>query len=335
MRFTIIALTILGFVMVPVRSGSAQEPDYSINTAFVFDEPDTLDPHVANEPDELEVLSLLCEGLINFEGDDMIPIPQLATSWEVSEDGISLVFTLRDDAYFPIIDRPMTADDVAYSFNRLIEFEATPMAAGLGEIVTEISVLDDTTLLIELAYPIALSSLGLPGVYIVPREAEEMGYDLSENPLCVGSYMLDTWEHGEAVTIMRNDDYYGVAPPFDAIRFRVIPDTDAQFELFAEGTLHIMYVNEEDLWRVEQDPYLSEQLRSADSFGDFIANLEEQGVMLTNSEISVLSSTEISMLDSVYPEVRHYLIASEIELDMQQPAADDSWWLFCIFVRWC
>ena len=90
-----------------------------INIAREMDS-NNYDPHKSTALAAAEILFMLGDTLVSIEPDMQTLAPGLATSWEVSEDGLTYTFKLRDDVKF-CDGRAMTAEDVVYSFNRWLD----------------------------------------------------------------------------------------------------------------------------------------------------------------------------------------------------------------------
>src|SRR5262249_60444304 len=97
----------------------------SVTMAFIEAEPAKLDPQTADALDDFQVLWNVCEGMVGYDSKTLAPTPALATSWDISSDGLTYTFHLRSGVKFQN-GRAMAADDVLYTFNRL----ASPDIAG-------------------------------------------------------------------------------------------------------------------------------------------------------------------------------------------------------------
>src|SRR6476646_2330936 len=126
----------------------------------------TSDPHIAYETETWPMASLFYVGLVKLK-DPGTPIPALAESWTISDDGTTYTFKLRPDAKFSN-GRDLTAEDVKYSFERLLNpATAAPTSFMFDSIVgtkefqdgtaTEVSgikIIDDHTIEFKTATPV-------------------------------------------------------------------------------------------------------------------------------------------------------------------------------------
>ncbi|MCK5828531.1 peptide ABC transporter substrate-binding protein, partial [Candidatus Bipolaricaulota bacterium] len=84
-------------------------------------EPPSLDPNIATDTTSIQVIQALFLGLTDFDDATMAVVPELATSWENSEDGLKWTFHLRDDVIWTRTGRKVTAHDVVYSVKRTLD----------------------------------------------------------------------------------------------------------------------------------------------------------------------------------------------------------------------
>ena len=154
----------LALQAVPAQAGADEKVTL---TVAMLNEADSLNPFVGIEATSFELWALTYDFLTTYALDDLSPEPALATSWETSEDGLTWTFDVRDDAVFSD-GEPLTADDIAYTFNRVLDGgpEAATWGSYLGQ-VTSVTAPDETTLVLELKKP--NSSLPLLPIPIVPE----------------------------------------------------------------------------------------------------------------------------------------------------------------------
>src|SRR5215212_3825716 len=96
-RSILFAMMLLA-VLLPV--GVYAQDDTTVTAAFLENEPHTLDPMAALDSDEFQVLYNVCEGLVKYDPTTLAPVPGLAESWDISEDGTVYTFHLRDGVTF-------------------------------------------------------------------------------------------------------------------------------------------------------------------------------------------------------------------------------------------
>lgn len=134
---------------------------------------------------------------MDFEND-------LATDYKVSEDGLIWTFTIRNDVKFTD-GEPLTARDVAFTFNTALQTENSEADLGM---LRRVEAADDTTVVFYLSRPYNafLYTLAVSG--IVPEHCyDPVSY--GENPIGSGRYMMTQWDRGQQVIFEANPDYYG------------------------------------------------------------------------------------------------------------------------------
>ncbi|MQX36339.1 ABC transporter substrate-binding protein [Roseospira navarrensis] len=207
-------------------------------TVTYKDDVSTLDPAIGYDWQNWSMIKSLFDGLMDYEPGTTDLVTDLAESFEVSEDGTVYTFKLREGVTFHN-GREMTAADVKYSLDRVVNPETQSPGAGFFDSIegfeaansgeadglSGIEVVDDDTVRFHLSRPDApfLHKLALNFAHVVPREAvEEYGADFGKNPVGTGAFMLDEWTLGQRVVFARNPDYYheGI-PRLDRIVFEV------------------------------------------------------------------------------------------------------------------
>ena len=171
---------------------------------------------------------------------DANPIPGLAASYEMSEDGLEYVFHLREGVTFHNGD-PLTAEDVKFSFDRLREPESGYSYGSQVETIEEVEVVDPLTVRFKLSQRTGpfLIYMAFPGSSIVPKKLVESGHDLNAQPVGSGPFKFVSYQPRSAIKFARNDDYYEEGKPyFDAMEYRIISDITALSNAVMSGVVN-------------------------------------------------------------------------------------------------
>ncbi len=218
-------------------------------------EPESLDPHVASTVQAHIVLHDLFEGLLKFRPDGSVKAG-VAHSWEVSDDGLTYRFRLREDARWSNGD-PVTADDFVAGFRRLVDpatastyadtlkpvVNATAITAGqqpVSALGVEANGPYELTISLESATPYFLSLLALPQTSPVNRGAL---VDPAEKPVSNGAYRLHDWSLGSFIEIHRNEHYWdNAATSIDVVRHHVTAEPSSELFRYLAGELDITHV---------------------------------------------------------------------------------------------
>ncbi|MDZ4766126.1 MAG: ABC transporter substrate-binding protein [Chloroflexota bacterium] len=296
--FRVLAITSL---LLSAFTVAAQDAT-SVTVAFAESQPTTLDPHAARTNDDFLVMRNVCEGLTNYDAVTLQPIPTLAESWSISDDGLVYTFTLRAGVTFTD-GSTLDAADVKYSFDRLSDpnlgtsytaglvlrdvagwAEARPPApAAVGEgtptpapvvpagAISGVEVIDAQTVQVTLTRPITsfLTRLTLPGGVIIAEGSAEGADFTTTGPVCTGPYSVTSWAQNDQVTLQANPTYWGGAPEVQTATIRVIPEASSQVIEFEAGSLDISVAPEADLPRIREDATLNAQLFSVPTLSNY------------------------------------------------------------------
>jgi peptide/nickel transport system substrate-binding protein len=194
------------------------------------------------------------DSLVTFPDGDTTSIePNLATSWEVSDDATVYTFTLRDDVTFANGD-PLTADDVVFSFNRLKNVQDNP--SFLADPIASVVALDDLTVEITLVEPRPSFLVEIINTAFSIANDDEViaagGTDaadaadtdgaqefLDQNSVGTGPYILESWTPQEETVIVRNPNYWGEQPYFDRVIIVNIPEAATQKVALEAGDIDL------------------------------------------------------------------------------------------------
>lgn len=237
----------------------AETPADTLVIADVIDDVISLDPHEVSEVGAVLVTTQVYQNLVRVNIDDATDIqPQLASSWEISEDGLTYTFEMAEGATFSS-GNPVTAEDAAYSLQRAVkmnsrsafiitQFGFTPENAEERIRVTEDGKLAIT---IDTAYSpsfflVVLSAYVAAIVEKAPLVENEVDGDfgnawLKTGVQSVGSgpFEMAQWDPAVAIVMERNDNYWGDAPAMERIVIRHVAESATQRLLLEQGDIDI------------------------------------------------------------------------------------------------
>lgn len=200
-------------------------------------EASTLLPILASDSASFSVASLIYNGLVKYDKDLKI-VGDLAASYQVSPDGLTITFKLRRNVHWHD-GAPFTARDVLYTY-RVIINPKTPTAYSEDfKQVASVTAPDPFTVVVRYAKPYA-PALASWGVTILPAHLLE-GRDITKSPLArqpigTGPFRFKEWVAGQKIVLEANKDYFEGRPYLDRYVFRLIPDTSTMYmELKAGG----------------------------------------------------------------------------------------------------
>jgi len=226
-------------------SAAAEAPAYNpdaILYIYSTDDPTHLDPAICSDGQSTVVTGLIYSALIGYNHDGSI-YPDVAESWDVSEDGLTYTFHLREGVKFHD-GTPVDADAVAWNYNRVVPENATPemtYSTLLYGNVGSFQVIDPLTFEVTLKQKDSTfltlagsSSLSCGLVSPTAYEADPEGFD--RNPVGCGPYKFSELKSGQYVSVVRYDEYHGGQVQNGGVVIRIIPEgTTAVSELMAGG----------------------------------------------------------------------------------------------------
>lgn len=224
----------------------------------------TLDPAKVTDNESSKVTANIFEGLVRYKEITTEVEPDLAVSWEISEDGKEWIFHLRKGVKFHD-GTPFNAGAVVFSFLRQIDpghpfFQKNSSYAGfIFNYVKSVEALDEYIVRICLEKPYApfLYNLAMNSAspVISPTAVKKWGNDFEKHPVGTGPFKFEEWIPNDRIILTANPDYRD--PPFlDKLVFRAIPNATARFKEFQAGRIHVMDgIKPADAAKIKQLPY--------------------------------------------------------------------------------
>ena len=207
--------------------------------------PRGLDPALIDDGESSKPICQMYEGLLKYGDNNTEVEPCLAESWEVSEDGLTYTFKLRQGVKFHD-GTDFNAEAVKYNVDRQTVNKTEDMLYAdfvFGD-VAACNVIDDYTVEIVLnkvSTPFLNNlamSLGAP--MVSPTACEANNNNLNEAPCGTGPYKFVRWDKNEAVVMERNEDYWGEKGVAKQIVFKTITDNSARVVALTNGEVDII-----------------------------------------------------------------------------------------------
>ena len=208
-------------------------------------DPRGLDPAIVDDGESSKPIVQMYEGLLKFGDSNTEVEPCLAESWDVSEDGLTYTFHLRQGVKFHD-GTDFNAEAVKFNVDRQTINKTENMNYGdfvYGD-VAECNVVDEYTVefkLTKASTPFLNNlamSLGAP--IVSPTACEQYDNNLNEHPCGTGPYKFVRWDKDEAVVMERNEDYWGEPGVAKNIVFRTITDNSARVVALTNGEVDII-----------------------------------------------------------------------------------------------
>lgn len=272
----------LGASAAALISGAAAAQQTDITVALQL-EPPHMDPTSAAAGAIDSVLySNVFEGLTRFMGDGSV-VPGLASSWEISDDGLTYTFTLHDGVKFHD-GTTMDAEDVKFSLDRIGAEDSANAQKALYTAISEVNVVDPLTVEIKLSEPNGnmLFNLAWGDAVIVAPESIE---NIKQAPIGTGAFKFDSWTQGDKVELSKNPDYWGTPAKLENVTFKFISDPTAAFAAMMAEDVDVFsqFPAPENLPQFEADP----------RFQVLIGSTEGETILAMNNKQSPFDNVKV------------------------------------------
>ena len=243
-------------------------------------EPDNLDPNRSSFSTEGAVIRQVFEPLLTFDK-DLKPVPAAASGYDVSQDGRTYTFHLKQGAKWSD-DQPVTAKDFAYSYKRILDpniaAEYASFFADAGIVGAAdynggkgsadnvgIKAVDDNTLEIQVESPVGYFP-NLVALWVVPPLREDIiqkaGDAWAQDPSTYignGPFKMSEWVHQDHITLVPNPNYSGTAPKLQKVTFLMVTNGEADYAAYRNNERDWTLVPDADVQAVRGDSELSKQ----------------------------------------------------------------------------
>ncbi len=247
-------------------------------------EPRALDPQAVTAVNDFRILMNLYDGLVRYADGTLEVEPALAEDWDISDDGLTYTFHLREGVSFHD-GSAFDAEAVKFTFDRMLDDEHPHHDTGpfplafYFDAIDQVTVIDELTVEFTLEEPYApfLSNLAYPtGLIVSPAAVEEHGADFGRNPSGTGAFRFEEWRSNEAVIVERNADYWDGAPALEAVVFRPITDANTRVsEMLAGGIDLMVEVPPDNVADFAEDPMFEVHEQSGPHVWFLILNAKE------------------------------------------------------------
>ena len=237
-------------------NGNAASNEEAGREDGVFDvniasEPESIDPALNSAVDGAIMISHLFESLIRWDDDgngNAILKPGIAESWDVSDDGLTWTFHLRDAKWSD--GKPVVAEDFVYSWNRLVNPDTgadyeymLDMVKGYEDKKLDISAPDEKTFVVNLSVkcPYFEEICAFPAVMPVRKDAVEGSENWTNSAdtlISNGPYVLKEWKHNQVIEMEKNPEYYDAdSVKAEKLAFHLQDDKNEIYASYRSGDL--------------------------------------------------------------------------------------------------
>jgi peptide/nickel transport system substrate-binding protein len=211
--------------------------------------PQTFDPTQSSQIATMYAWQLVYNGLVLVDGKGVVQ-PDLATAWTMSADRKTYDFTLRPGGKFSD-GSPVTADDVVFSFQRLLS-DGLPYAKARFANVGAVTKVDDMHVRFALTKPDAGFLLNLGGPFLIGSGILSKNWLASHNPktdvMGAGPFKVVSYSPNSELILQRNDNYWNTAaaPKYQRLDIKYMPDQSAQVAALQSGQVDLVFPSAEN-----------------------------------------------------------------------------------------
>lgn len=215
------------------NSGQEQQTGGTVRVAIAT-EPDNLDPYLSAATDTYSMMDNVYDGLLEVNPDGSLR-PAIAESYDISEDGLTYTFRLRQNVVFHD-GSPLTSEDVRASYARLAGLNGAEALSSKFSSVESIETPDDHTVVIHLSENDA-AFLAANTEEILPSDYENH----SEKPIGAGPYQFVEYVPGQELVLEKFESFYDKAhfPSIDRVEFKFITDSNAAVLALQAGDIDL------------------------------------------------------------------------------------------------
>jgi peptide/nickel transport system substrate-binding protein len=199
------------------------------------------DPVMGTEQTQWVIAYAIFDTLVEITPDEDI-IPKLATSWDVSDDGLEYTLQIQEGVLFHD-GSPLTAEDVRYSLERILDPEIGSPRRTLFNKLGSVTAPDEHTVVLQLSAPwtAIMAALSHPTASIVPSGAADSG-DFGRNPIGTGPFVFSDWVRDQRIVVEANQQYWRDDRPYlDRIVFTFNSDSSARLALLRSGDVDFLF----------------------------------------------------------------------------------------------
>ncbi|CDN42379.1 peptide ABC transporter substrate-binding protein [Paenibacillus sp. D9] len=252
-----------------------------------------LDASIVTDGESLKVTQQIFEGLLDYKPGTTEIQPKLAESYEVSPDGLTYTFKLRQGVKFSD-GTDFNADAVVFNFTRWsdpkseFKFEGdsfdyydSMFGPDGSRVIKEVTAVDPGTVKFVLNQPQApfLQNIAMPPFGIgSPTAIKEKKDKFKSEPVGTGPFVFKEWKRNDSITVEKNPTYWQQGlPKLNKVVFKVIPDNSARFTALQNGEIDLMEgVNPDDLKTLEGNADLQKIVRASFNIGYLGFNIKKK-----------------------------------------------------------
>lgn len=307
----LLGFVVMVFSLLCIGCGGEETPgSTTTKKVFKYNQPTpvtSLDPAFARNQSNIWAVDHVFSSLLEFdEGLNIKPL--VASSWTISEDGLTYTFTLRDDVFFHDNacfpegkGRKVVASDFVYSLNRILDDQVASPGSWIfkNRVRNEnpFEATSDTELKVHLIKPFRpmLGVFAMQYCAVVPKEAiDKYGKDFRANPVGTGPFVFTKWIENQALILGKNEKYFEKGlPKVDGVRVNFMGDRNTGYLEFTKQKINFISGLEAsfvDQLLSKEGEILEAQKSKVDFYKAPFLNSEYLGINLAQTDKSPLKN---------------------------------------------
>jgi len=260
-------------------------PDISGKTIrlAISADPKGFDPAFSTDVVTGKMNTLLFDTMIKYDKKTNLE-PNLATHWEISEDGKRYTFHLRDDVMFTH-GRKLVSMDVKKSIERIIDPQINSPLVWVFERINEIATPDSHTVIIYIEEQFApfIQFFAMPAAAIIPTEMVDENFAFQ--PIGSGPWMLEKWERDNVLRFRKNPNYFAGPAQMEYLEYRIISETMTQSAEFEVGNLDVFEIPETEFARWNSAVKWRNKIQQKNDLDVYYIGLNCEKPPLTNPQV--------------------------------------------------
>jgi peptide/nickel transport system substrate-binding protein len=277
----LIAAAAIALLSLAPVSGPARAQTLRIGTQSPF----VIDPHYRFLGPDMAAARMVFDSFVGRDGES-VWVPALALSW-TPVDETTWEFKLRPGVTFSD-GTPFTADDVAYSFQRVMTLETPSSYRSNMRSIVRWEVVDPLTLRVITDRPNAVLPGQLTNIFIVSRKMEAASLDdiqAGRAALGTGPFKVDSYLNGVRLQLTRNDRYWGQKPAWEHVDERVMSNDAARISALLAGDVDLIDdVAPTDAATLQREPAVKVYRHASDRVMFLVPNVRLDSLPLLTDE---------------------------------------------------
>ncbi len=274
--------------------GDDYEPVGNVGGQIVygsFSDAATMNPVLSQDTTSSGIINMFSRALVINHPLTTEPHPQLAESWDISDDGIEYTFNLREDVTWHDGEQ-LTAQDVVFTYEtHMHEDTGSPRTAELTDRIDTVEAVDDYTVQFTLNFP-ASPFLQVNCIYrlipehilgdVEPADIAAHDYSIGTEGVTIGCgpFQFQEWVSDDHITLVKYPDYYEGEPNIDQWIMRVVPDQTVLAQQLGTGELDVGSIQESDFESLDAQEHVNVHMYDTFNFTFYAYQLDEERTTL-------------------------------------------------------